>query len=116
MAKWHDLVASYASKPRLSNTLNSSKLSISEQKGARYLTFTVANAAQKDWIESKLLHELEGRFRQLSGAAGIRLRVDIEPEEERQQTVYLPSEKAKDLMSKNDEVRNLVSDFGLDVK
>ena len=116
MAKWHDLVASYASKPRLSNTLNSSKLSISEQEGARYLTFTVANAAQKDWIESKLLHELEGRFRQLSGAAGIRLRVDIEPEEERQQTVYLPSEKAKDLMSKNDEVRNLVSDFGLDVK
>ena len=42
--------------------------------------------------------------------------VDIAPEEDRPQTVYMPSEKARDLMSRNDEVRSLVSDFGLDVK
>ena len=67
-------------------------------------------------MESKLLHELEGKFRQICCVPGIRLRVDIAPEEERPQQVYMPSEKAKDLMSRNDEVRSLVSDFGLDVK
>ncbi len=116
MEKWPDLVAQYASKPRLSNTLSASKLSISSENGVRCLTFSVLNDAQKDWIESKLLHELEGKFRQVSGDTGIKLRVDVTPEEERQQTVYMPSEKAKDLMAKNDEVRNLVSDFGLDVR
>ena len=116
MAKWQDLAAMYASKPRLSNTLSASKLSMSGKDGDRCLTFNVSNAAQKDWIESKLLHELEGNFRKITGVGNLLLRVDIIPEEERPQTVYMPSDKAKDLMARNDEVRNLVSDFGLDVK
>ena len=116
MAKWPELVAMYASKPRLSNTLGESKLSVSSRDGVRFLSFSVLNLSQKEWIESKLLHELEGRFRQVTGASDVRLTVDIAPEEERPQTVYMPSEKAKDLMSRNDEVRSLVSDFGLDVK
>ena len=116
MSKWPDLVAQYASKPRLSNTLSASKLSVVSDGGVRFLIFSVLNTAQKEWIESKLLHELEGRFRLVSGVSDIKLRVDVTPEEERPQTVYMPSEKAKDLMAKNDEVRNLVSDFGLDVR
>ena len=64
----------------------------------------------------KMLHELEGNFARISGVRGIRLAVDIEPEEDRPQVNYMPSEKLNDLMSKNDEVRNLVSDFGLDLK
>lgn len=116
MSKWPDLVAQYASKPRLSNTLSASKLSVVSDGGVRFLIFSVLNTAQKEWIESKLLHELEGRFRIVSGVSDIKLRVDVTPEEERPQTVYMPSEKAKDLMAKNDEVRNLVSDFGLDVR
>ena len=116
LSKWPELAAMYASKPRLSNTLSASSVSISEEDGARWLTFKVLNEAQKNWIETKLLHELEGRFKQLTGAFDIRLRVDIEPEEERPQVNYMPSEKLNDLMSRNDEVRNLVSDFGLDLK
>ena len=116
LSKWPELAAMYASKPRLSNTLSASSVSISEEDGTRWLTFKVLNEAQKNWIETKLLHELEGRFKQLTGAFDIRLRVDIEPEEERPQVNYMPSEKLNDLMSRNDEVRNLVSDFGLDLK
>lgn len=116
LSKWPELAAMYASKPRLSNTLSASSVSISEEDGTRWLTFKVLNEAQKNWIETKLLHELEGRFKQLTGAFDIRLRVDIEPEEERPQLNYMPSEKLNDLMSRNDEVRNLVSDFGLDLK
>ncbi len=116
VSRWPDLVALYAAKPRLSNALNSAALSVSEEEGKRYVIFKVSNEAQKDWIESKLLHELEGRFRQLSGVPDVYLKVDVEPADERPQTMYMPSEKAKDLMSRNDEVRSLVSEFGLDVK
>ena len=114
--KWPELVAMYASKPRLANTLVSSKLAVLTEDDRKILVFNVLNQAQKDWVESKLLHELEGRFRALVGDARVSLRVDLIPEEERPQTVYMPSEKAKDLMSKNDQVRSLVSDFDLDVK
>ena len=116
MAKWHELAEMYSAKPRLSNTLSSASLAVSEEEGVRWLTFKVLNTAQKEWIESKLLHELEGKLKQLTGVPGLRLRVDIEPEEERPQVNYMPSEKLSDLMSRNDEVRNLVSDFGLDLK
>lgn len=114
--KWPELVAMYASKPRLANTLASSKLAVLTEDDRKILVFNVLNQAQKDWVESKLLHELEGRFRALVGDSRVSLRVDLIPEEERPQTVYMPSEKAKDLMSKNDQVRSLVSDFDLDVK
>ena len=116
LALWPELVRMYASRPRLSNTLTSAKLSAGQKDGVRVITFTVLNAAQKEWIETKMLHELEGNFARISGVSGIRLAVDIEPEEDRPQVNYMPSEKLNDLMSKNDEVRNLVSDFGLDLK
>ena len=116
LARWQDLAAMYVSKPRLNNTLATAKLAIEHEGDTRRVIFKVLNTAQKDWIETKLLHELEGRFQQLTGAPDVRLRVDIEPEEERPQVNYMPSEKLSDLMSKNDEVRNLVSDFGLDLK
>ena len=116
LARWQDLAAMYAAKPRLNNTLATASLEIAQEDQTRWVTFKVLNTAQKEWIETKLLHELEGRFKQITGAADVRLRVDIEPEEERPQVNYMPSEKLSDLMSKNDEVRNLVSDFGLDLK
>lgn len=114
--KWKELASLYASKPRLSNTLNSSVLDIAEEDGSKYVTFSVMNVAQKDWIESKLLHELEKSFRNLTGSDKVYLRVSVIPDSEVKQTVYMPSEQARDLMSKNEEVKNLVKDFELDVK
>ncbi len=114
--KWKDLAARYASKPRLANTLSSSSLDIMLRDGAKHVTFTVQNVAQKEWIESKLLHELEKAFRGLAGSDRIYLKVSVLPDTEVKQTVYMPSEQAKDLMSKNEEVKNLVKDFELDVK
>ena len=115
-AKWPELAALYASKPRLSSTLSSASIEVSEENGTRWVTFKVLNKAQKEWVETKLLHELEGKFKQITGASDIKLRVDIAPDEERPQVNYMPSEKLNDLMSRNDEVRSLVSDFGLDLK
>lgn len=114
--KWKEMASLYSSKPRLANTLSSSKLEITEEDGAKYITFSVMNVAQKDWIESKLLLELEGTMRKITESGKLYLRVSVIPDDEVQQTIYMPSEQARDLISKNEEVKNLVAELGLDVK
>ena len=114
--KWKEMAALYSSKPRLANTLSSSKLEITEEDGAKYITFCVMNVAQKDWIETKLLLELEGTMRKITESGKLYLRVSVIPDDEMKQTIYMPSEQARDLMSKNEEVKNLVAELGLDVK
>lgn len=74
------------------------------------------NVAQKDWIETKLLLELEGTMRKITESGKLYLRVSVIPDDEMKQTIYMPSEQARDLMSKNEEVKNLVAELGLDVK
>ena len=113
--KWQELSSLYASKPRLANTLASARLSLTEEDGVTVVTFIVFTQAQMNWIQDKCLHELEGNFQRLTSST-VRLRVDVIPEEEKPQVAYMPSEKAKDLMEKNTEVKSLVTDFGLDVK
>ena len=114
--RWKELVVAYSSKPRLANTLASSKLEITDHEDGKCVIFSVLNLAQKTWIEEKLLRELEGTFRKLAGSSRLYLRVDVVPDEQSEAGPYTPSEKAKDLMEKNAEVKNLISDFGLDVK
>ena len=68
-------------------------------------------------MESKLLHELEGRFRALVGSMKVYLRVDVAPDDAPQQKkVYMPSDQAKELMDQNAEVKSLVKDFELEIK
>ena len=114
--RWKELVVAYSSKPRLANTLASSKLEITDHEDGKCVIFSVLNMAQKTWIEEKLLRELEGTFRKLAGSSRLYLMVDVVPDEQSEAGPYTPSEKAKDLMEKNAEVKNLISDFGLDVK
>ena len=82
----------------------------------RIVTFRVVNKAQKDWVESNLLHELEGDFRNIVESSKVYLRVDMIPDDAPQPKIYMPSDKAKELMADNDEVKNLVKDLGLDIK
>ena len=81
------------------------------------MMFRVVNDAQKEWVESKLLHELEGNFRKVVGSAKVYLRVTVAPDDSLQEKkLYMPSDQAKELMAQNDEVKNLVKDLGLDIK
>ena len=114
--KWKDLAAMYASQPRLANALSNANLSFREEDGRKVVSFTVTNEAQKKWIEERILRDLEGKFARLTDCGRIRLEPTVVPEEEQGKKIYLPSEKAEDLMSKNEEVRNLVVDLGLDIK
>ena len=114
--QWKELAAQYSTQPRLANALANANLSFREEDGRMVVSFTVTNEAQKKWIEERILRDLEGRFARLTGCGKIRLEPAVLPEEEQEKKIYMPSEKAEDLMSKNEEVRRLVVDLDLDIK
>ena len=115
-AKWKDLVGMYGTQPRLANALANANLSFGEDGGRKVVYFTVTNEAQKKWIEERVLRDLEGRFAKIVDCGKLLLEPTVVPEEEQGKRIYMPSEKAEDLMSKNEEVRNLVVDLALDIK
>ena len=116
-AKWPELAKRYSDKPRLASMLMSSALTIEEEGDSKKVTFRVVNEAQKEWVESKLLHELESNLRTLVESAKLNLRVAVVPDEpSAPKKAYMPSEQAKELMDTNTEVKNLVQDLGLDIK
>ena len=116
MAKWKELPAAYASRPRLAGTLANSRVDIIPKDGYKQIDFHVVNLAQKKWIEEVLLRELEGKMQQALGSSAVRLNVEVLPEEKVEKKIYLPGEKAEVLMSSNEEVKNFVLDLDLDVK
>ena len=116
-AKWPELATRYGDKPRLASMLSSTSLRIAGNDDLKTVVFRVVNEAQKDWVESKLLHELEGNYRNIVNSVKVALRVEVAPDDApEQKRVYMPSEQAKELMSQNDEVKSLVKDLGLDIK
>lgn len=115
-ARWPELAALYSAKPRLYTMLTNSKLEFETVEGKKVVRFQVVNDAQKEWVESKLLHELEGHFRRIAGSDALMLSVTVAPVAEGEKVVYMPSDRAKVLMENNEEVKNLVKDFSLDIK
>ena len=115
-AHWPELAALYSGKPRLYTMLTNSKLEFESAGGKKTVRFQVVNDAQKEWVEAKLLHELEGNFRKIAGSDAILLSVEVAPVPESEKIVYMPGDKAKVLMENNEEVKNLVKDFSLDIK
>ena len=116
-AKWPGLAQMYNDKPRLASMLTTTTLDMAETDGFKTVTFRVVNDAQKEWVESKLLHELEGNFRKVVGSAKVYLRVAVAPDDSPQEKrIYMPSDQAEVLMKENEQVMNLVKDLDLDIK
>ena len=116
-SKWPELAKFYSDKPRLASMLTSTTIKIAESEDSKTVTFRVVNDAQKDWVESKLLHELEGNYRKIVGSMKVYLRVTVTPDDApEQKKIYMPSEQATELMKNNEEVKNLVKDLELDIK
>ena len=115
-AKWKDLAAMYGAQPRLANALANAALQCREEDGRKVVGFSVTNEAQKKWIEERILRDLEDKFAKLTGCGRIRLEPSVVAEEEQGPRIYMPTEKAEDLMNRNEEVRKLVVDLGLDIK
>ncbi len=117
-AKWPLLAKLYEAKPRLASTLSNTELKVkSAEDGAKIVVFRVVNEAQKDWVESKLLHDLEGNYRRIVGTSKVYLRVTVVPDDTPEVAkAYKPSDQAKELMANNEEVKKFVQDLGLDIK
>lgn len=113
---WQRLAAMQTAQPRLMNALSNAALSFSDRDSKRLIRFTVASEAQKKWIEDRILRDLEEKLRSLCSCSRILLEPEVAAEEEKAALKYMPAEKAEDLISKNEEVRNLVVDLGLDIK
>lgn len=114
--KWMELADLYNDRPRLSNTLSTSALEFSKEGDYKVITFKVQNESQQKWIEDKLIHSLEDKFCKLINFGKIRLCVSVIPDTQVQKKIYMPEDKAKDLMKQNDQVKNLVKDLDLGIK
>lgn len=114
--KWQELAGQYSDKPRLASTLSNATLEMAEEDGRKVATALVMNVSQKQWIEERLLHELEGRFQKLCGSPRVALRIGVVPDTEKKEVLYTNAEKAQYLMSQNGDVKNLITDLGLDIK
>ena len=116
-AQWPKLAEKYENKPRLASLLNSTTIEIEGDETSRTIYFEVVNQAQKDWVEAKLLYDLEGNLRALLNTVKIYLRIKVRPDDAPQERqIYMPSEQADVLMNENHEVNRLVKDFGLEIK
>ena len=116
VAKWKELAGQYSAKPRLASMLSSGKVEVKEETGVKVLDFFVTNDSQKQWIEEKMLRELEGKLRDLTACPKVNVQVSVVPMEEVEKVPYMPEEKAKDLMDKDPAVRDFIATMGLDTK
>ena len=115
--QWKELAKQYENRPRLASMLASGTIDVREENGVKLIDFLVLNDAQKQWVEEKLLRDLESRVRDLLSCPKINILVSVKPMDESAEKVpYMPEEKAKDLMEKNPDVRAFVADMGLDTK
>ena len=114
--QWKELAKQYSAKPRLASMLSSGNINLGEENGVKQVEFFVTNEAQKQWVEEKMLRELETKLRELVSCTKVNVLVSVTPMEEAEKVPYMPEEKAKDLMEKNPDVRAFVADMGLDTK
>ena len=115
--QWKEMAATYSAKPRLASMLTSSEIQIAEENGVKQVTFTVTNEAQKQWVEEKMLRDMENKLRSLLECPRINILVTVTPDTESgEKKPYMPEEKARDLMEKSPEVRAFIADMGLDTK
>lgn len=114
--KWSLLAQKYSSQPRLSTAIAQANLIISERDGKKVIEFSVTNESQKKWIEEKILRNLESAFCSIMDCSMLRLEPYVLPDEQKEDIKYMPSEKAEDLIKRNEEVRDFVIDLGLDIR
>ena len=113
--KWKALASDYGDRPRLATLLASARTEITETDGVKVVSFYVLNVAQQEWIQEKLLGEFENKLRRMLGTGRVRLDVLVTPDEKVEKINYTPQEQAAALMQDNPEVKNLVTDMGLDI-
>ena len=113
---WTELAAQFkTSSPRLGSALENAGLEISGTESTKDICFTVANEAQKGWIEQNKLRDLESRLRKSLSSNAINLSVKSVQYVDKK-IIYTPEEKIHDMAENNPEVRELITDLSLNTK
>ncbi len=111
-AKWGEVAALYASKPRLANAISSAKLNFGKDGDTIVINFLVANDAVASWIRTNALAGLEGKIRELAGWSRIRLEVGVQERLDEQKEAFTPDEKFAAMAQSNPEVKKFISELG----
>lgn len=116
VSAWKTLPPMYEHLPRMASLLANVELRFKEADDIKTVILTVISEAQKNWLIEQHLRKIEGVLRDRTNSSRVRVEIEVKPEEKQAPKIYMPAEKAKDLMDSNPEVRSLISDLGLDVK
>ena len=112
---WREqLAAHYLDKPRLCLLLNNSPLTFEVEGESLMIFFDVANDAQKQWLEIKMIPEITEMFKSITGINEISIKPIVkEPEEIR---VYQPPLRGAVSLEDMNEVKSIVKDLEIDIK
>ena len=114
--KWTELAAAFrTASPRLGSALENADLELSEADGVKNVCFTVANDAQKGWIEQNKLRDLESRLRKSLSCNAVNLSVKSVQYVDKK-IIYTPEEKIRAMAESNPEVKELITDLSLNTK
>jgi len=114
--QWAALAAAYrTSSPRLGSALENAELELSDTDGVKAVCFTVANDAQKGWIEQNKLRDIESRLRKALSCSSVNLTVKSVQYADKK-IIYTPEEKIGAMAENNPEVKGLIQDLSLNTK
>ena len=112
---WKEMMTShYADKPRLCLHLTSTSLTFETDGESLMILFDVANDAQKQWLEIKMIPEITEMFKSITGINEISIKPIVkEPEEIR---VYQPPLRGAVSLEDMNEVKSIVKNLEIDIK
>ena len=114
-AVWMEMAESEKSLQRLANAISSTKPLISENPNK--IIFYVSNEIQKEWINSNCKLRLEAFLKEKLNNTNTELLVEVTSQKEANEgKLYMPEEKAKYLLEKHPELKELQKDLKLEIK
>jgi chromosomal replication initiation ATPase DnaA len=107
------MAQSESSLPRLSTTISQTTPVI---KGEAHILFNVKNELQKNWIVQHCKARLVEFLRVNLNNKDITLDIEVTPDEETEDKLYMPQQKADFLKANNPEVKKIIDDLNLELK
>ncbi|PKO95438.1 MAG: DNA polymerase III subunit gamma/tau [Bacteroidetes bacterium HGW-Bacteroidetes-7] len=110
---WAKMAQSESSMPRLATTISQTAPVLS---GETQILFKVKNDLQKNWIAQHCKARLVEFLRVNLNNKDISLEIEVTPDEETEEKLYMPQQKADFLKANNPEVKKIVDDLNLELK
>lgn len=112
---WLAMAESEKSLQRLANAISDTKPIISDNPNT--IIFNVSNDLQREWIEKNCKLRLEAFLKENLNNKSVGLAIEVTPQEAgTENKLYMPEEKAKFLIEKHPELKELQKDLKLEIK